>query len=134
MRMVFPLSESVTDCTAESGARSDKMDWVRRRPALGTMCGGEEERIPVVDVGIGEGYFRYASSWCEGECLACRLAGRGSAGEEEDEEEGSKAGSRDGAGRFTPAAEEVFACMLILLGEESIFAFQRTEGSKQVSR
>ena len=73
-----------------------------------------------MEVGIGEGYLRYALSRSEGESRACFLAGRGSAGDEQDEEEGSKAGSREGAGRFTPAADEDLACILILLGDESI--------------
>jgi hypothetical protein len=46
-----------------------------------------------------------ASSCSEGEDLACLFKGRGSAGEEEN---GSKAGSSVGAGRFTPAADGRF--------------------------
>ena len=52
--------------------------------------------MPVLEVGMGVGYFRYALA------VACRFAGRGRAG---DEENGSNAGSRDGAGRFTPAVD-----------------------------
>ena len=44
--------------TVERGVRSEREDWVRCRPGLGSgIRGGEEERIPVVDVGIGVGYF-----------------------------------------------------------------------------
>jgi hypothetical protein len=43
--------------TVDSGARSESEDWVLCRPGLGMRtCGGDEERIPVVDVGIGVGY------------------------------------------------------------------------------
>ena len=106
--------------TVESGARSEREDWVRCKPSLGcATCGGDEERIPVVDVGIGVGYFRYAVFRCEGENTACLLEGRGKAGEEDS---GSKAGSREGAGRLTPAVAGEDACRFILLGEESIMA------------
>jgi hypothetical protein len=47
------------------------------------------------------------------------LVGRGKPGEEE---KGSKAGSNEGAGRFTPAVEGRLGWELILLGEESIMA------------
>jgi hypothetical protein len=105
--------------TVESGARSESEDWVRCRPGLGSgMRGGDEERIPVVDVGIGVGYFRYAASRCDGDNTACLLDGRGRAGEDR----GSKAGSSEGAGRLTPAVAGEDACRLILLGEESIMA------------
>lgn len=55
--------------------------------------------------------------------MACLLAGRGRAGEEE---KGSKAGSRVGAGRFTPAAGRA-GWEFILLGDESMIA----DGSKE---
>ena len=47
----------------------------------------------------GVGYFWCVPSHLEGEPCAMRLAGRGSVGEGK----GSKAGSREGAGRLTPA-------------------------------
>jgi hypothetical protein len=106
--------------TAESGARSESEEWVRCKPGLGIgIRGGDEERIPVVDVGIGVGYFRYAASRCDGDKTACLLEGRGRAGEED---RGSKAGRSEGAGRLTPAVAGEDACRLILLGEESIIA------------
>jgi hypothetical protein len=79
--------------------------------------GGEEESIPVVDVGIGVGYLLYRASLCEGEDRACLLNGRGRPGELES---GSNAGSSDGAGRFTPATRGKLEEALSLLGEESI--------------
>lgn len=43
--------------TVDNGARSETEDCVRCRPGLGNCtCGGDEESIPVVDVGIGVGY------------------------------------------------------------------------------
>lgn len=71
--------------------------------------------IPVLEVGTGVGYLRKALD------VACRFVGRGRPGEEE---RGSKAGSKDGAGRFTPAVEgsEGSSALLALLltGDESI--------------
>jgi hypothetical protein len=118
MRSSSPESGRMMVGTEESGARSDTEDWVRCRPGL-PFCkgGGEEDRIPVVDVGTGVGYFLYAASCCEGEPSACLFEGRGRAGEEE---KGSKAGSSEGAGRLTPAVAGNDGCRLILLGEESI--------------
>ena len=79
------------------------------------MCtGGDEEGIAVDEVGSsGVGYFCCRLSHLEGESCAMRLAGRGKVGEEK----GSKAGSKEGAGRLTPATggtEDLW-----LLGEES---------------
>jgi hypothetical protein len=109
--------------TVESGARSEREDCVRCNPGLGRVIrGGDEDRIPVVDVGIGVGYFWYAASRCDGEKTACLLEGRGKAGEED---RGSKAGNNEGAGRLTPAVAGEDACRLILLGEESIMATVR---------
>jgi hypothetical protein len=118
-----PDAGSIIVGTAESGARSESEDWVRSRPGLGSgIRGGDEERIPVVDVGIGVGYSRYAVSRCDGDNIACLLEGRGKTGEED---RGSKAGSSEGAGRLTPAVGGEDACRLILLGEESIMAIVR---------
>ncbi len=63
----------------------------------GLACarGGDEDIIPVVEVGIGVGYFVYAAADLVGEHIL--FDGRGKPGEEDN---GSKAGSRDGAGRF----------------------------------
>lgn len=81
--------------------------------------GGEEEMIPVVEVGTGVGYLAYIESRSEGEKRACRFEGRGKPGEEEDS--GSNAGSREGAGRFfVPAKDGNAGWELVLLGEESI--------------
>jgi len=53
-----PFAGSTTEGTAESGARSDTEDCVRCKHGLaGWIRGGEDERMPVVDVGIGVGYF-----------------------------------------------------------------------------
>lgn len=74
--------------------------------------GGDDETIPVEEVGNGEGYLRlslnnllgeyFVTGLRVGESRATRLAGRGSDGEER---EGSKAGSNVGPGaeRFVPA-------------------------------
>lgn len=73
-----------------------------------------------MEVGIGVGYFWYAASRSEGEDRACLLEGRGKPGEEE---KGSNAGRRDGAGRFTPAVEDGrLGWEFILLGDDSIMA------------
>ena len=84
----------------------------------------------MVDVGIGVGYFRYAASRSEGEDIACRFAGRGNPGEEDN---GSKAGSNDGAGRFRPADDGKLGRVFILLGDESIMAdiYQMLNCSRQ---
>ena len=58
--------------------------------------------MPVVELGFGVGYLEKAFSRSEGEDRACLLCGRGKPGEEEN---GSKAGSSVGAGRFTPPVE-----------------------------
>ena len=52
------------------------------------------------DVGTGVGYFDcFSRIRFAGDAIARRLAGRGNAG---DEDNGSKAGSKEGAGRFCP--------------------------------
>ena len=119
MRNISPFSGRVIEGTAERGARSEIEDCVRCRPGLAAIRGGEEDRIPVVEVGTGVGYFWKAFSRSKGEYRACLLDGRGSPGEEE----GSNAGRSDGAGRFTPAVEAGGFWplrALILLGEESM--------------
>ena len=58
--------------------------------------GGEDVRIAVDDVGTGVGYVTSSSR-----ASRFRFGGRGSVG---DEENGSKAGSRDTAGRLLPAS------------------------------
>jgi hypothetical protein len=70
MRSSSPFSGSTTVGTADRGARSDTIDWVRCSPGLWWTAGGDEERMPVVEVGIGVGYFAYNASLCEGEDLA----------------------------------------------------------------
>ncbi len=108
--------------TVDSGVRSEREDWVRCMPGLSSAIrGGDDERIPVVDVGIGVGYFRYASR-LDGDDTACLFEGRGRAGEED---RGSKAGSSEGAGRLTPAVAGEDARRFILLGEESIMTTVR---------
>jgi hypothetical protein len=60
MRNVSPFSGRVIEGTAERGARSETEDCVLCRPGLALIRGGgggEEERMPVVEVGIGVGYF-----------------------------------------------------------------------------
>lgn len=75
--------------------------------------GGEEDRTAVDEVGSGVGYFcRLLSHAGEGS-RAIRLAGRGNVGEGK----GSKAGSREGAGRLTPATGGIED--LWLVGDES---------------
>lgn len=72
--------------------------------------------MPVVEVGIGVGYLIEADPRPEGDPRAL-LSGRGKAGEEDN---GSNAGSSDGAGRLTPATGGKLRWEFILLGEESI--------------
>lgn len=62
------------------------------------MRGGEDEAMPVVEVGIGVGYLNEVFRSGEGP-LSCLFAGRGKPG---DEESGSNAGSSEGAGRLLP--------------------------------
>lgn len=75
--------------------------------------GGDDGTMSVEDVGMGVGYFRFSGSSWEGDTRARRLAGRGRHGEDEN---GSNAGSNEGAGRFTPATGDTGN--RILLGEE----------------
>jgi len=94
-----PFSGSITVGTADNGARSERTDCVRARPGRERDCilGGLDDNIPVVEVGTGVGYF------CCGDEVwksVCRFRGLGKPGEEE---KGSKAGRREGAGRFVPA-------------------------------
>jgi hypothetical protein len=114
IRKISPFSGIVIEGTAERGARSETEDCVRWRPGLVWIRGGEEDRIPVVEVGIGVGYLAYTASRSDGEERAF-LVGRGSPGEELN---GSNAGKR----RFTPVFEGELGWALILLGDESIIA------------
>lgn len=100
----------------ESGTRSERVDNVLETPGrrVDVWGGGDEEGMAVEEVGSsGVGYFWCMLSHVERPACAMRLAGRGSVGEGK----GSKAGSNEGAGRFTPATggtEDLW-----LLGEES---------------
>jgi len=102
----------------ESGVRSEKVESVLERPRRRVQgnCGGDEEITPVEDVGIGVGYLCF-SLYFEGETRATRFAGRGRDGEEEN---GSNAGSNDGAGRFTPATAGTGSVGFLPEGEDSI--------------
>lgn len=99
MSTVSPSSGSSTVGTAESGARSTE-DRVRWSPGLACTPGGEDERIPVVEVGIGVGYFCRVGSIRDGDVRTLLYVRPGRLGEED---EGSKAGSKVGGGRFVPA-------------------------------
>lgn len=127
MSSVSPFAFSTTDGTAESGARSDTEDWLRVRLPRG--LGGDEERIPVLDVGTGVGYLRWAFA-----PVACRFAGRGRPG---DEESGSKGGRRVGAGRFVPAVAAAAGGgsvgSVCLGGDESIMTPGACHGELAVS-
>ena len=62
--MGCPCLSSSIEGTAESGARSESVETVLTRPGrhvLG-MCGGDDESMPVEDVGTGVGYFRVSFS------------------------------------------------------------------------
>ena len=104
MRTGSPLSSSVIDGTAARGARSETADCVRCIGGRRNECtgGGEEDIIPVEEVGTGVGYFWLEGTFSDGKTRAWRFAGRGKPGEEEN---GSNGGNNDGvgAGRFTPA-------------------------------
>lgn len=113
MRTGSPFSSSVMDGTVERGARSETADCVRciggRRNER--ACGGEEDMIPVEEVGTGVGYFWSEATFSESETRTWRLAGRGKPGEEEN---GSNGGSNDGVGaeRFTPATGDTWPVAL----------------------
>ena len=103
MSVGSPWPESSIEGTVASGARSENAESVRCKPGrrvLGSR-GGEDVGIRVEEVGTGVGYERSLKD-LEGDAWARRLVGRGNCGDEE----GSKAGSREGAGRFTPATGE----------------------------
>jgi hypothetical protein len=97
MKTSSPFSLSSTVGTADRGARSETADWARVKPGRWTR-GGEDERIPVLEVGTGVGYLCILDP--KQESRACLLEGRGKPGEED---RGSKAGRSAVAGRFTPA-------------------------------
>lgn len=93
-----PFSDSSAVGTADRGARSE---FARARPGRARRgAGGELERMAVLDVGTGVGYLRRAAE--DVDPVFWRFRGRGSAGEEDS---GSNAGRRDGAGRLTPATD-----------------------------
>lgn len=104
--------------TVESGVRSENVESVLESPRRRVRgnCGGDEEITPVEDVGIGVGYSCF-SLYFDGETRATRFAGRGSDGEEEN---GSNAGSNDGAGRLTPATGETTSAGFLPAEKESI--------------
>lgn len=112
--------------TAHNGARSDTVDCVRCSDGLPSGLswsrGGEDERIPVVEVGIGVGYL--VKSCRSGDLSLIRLTCRGRLGEDE---AGSKAGSR--AGLFVPASGGKLVRVFILLGDESIMALDIQKSS-----
>ena len=84
--------------TADNGALSVTPEGARVRAGLWTR-GGEDERMPVLEVGTGVGYLCTAEP--KATSRACLLRGRGKPGEEE---RGSKAGKSAVAGRLAPAA------------------------------
>lgn len=90
MKSISPFSLSSREGTADRGARSERVVCVRTRPR-----GGEDERIPVLEVGIGVGYLTKGIG-PSGPSRAPRFKCLGRPGDEE----GSKGGSKEGAGRF----------------------------------
>lgn len=95
MKRISPFSFSSREGTADRGARSETVDCTRARPAPEGWTRGGEERIPVLEVGMGVGYF-VKETGPSGPLRAPRFEGLGRPGEEE----GSKGGSKEGAGRF----------------------------------
>lgn len=96
--------------------RTNGLAWARR--------GGDELIIPVVEVGIGVGYLVYPAPLPPLFGEHWRFAGRGKPGEDE---RGSKAGRRLGAGRLRDVLSiggrvGREAPMLSLLGLSSIIA------------
>lgn len=60
MSSVSPLPLRTMVGTAESGARSETDDWAREAKLVGGprwTPGGEDESMPVLEVGRGVGYF-----------------------------------------------------------------------------
>lgn len=108
------MSSSI-EGTDASGARCDRVDAVRSGPGQRVLDkrGGDDENIPVEEVGTGVGYFDLPLLYFWGESLgtqfssrearATRFAGRGSDGEEIGSNAGSKVGVESSAGRLTPA-------------------------------
>ena len=81
--------------------------------------GGEDVRMAVDDVGTGVGYVTSSLR-----ASRFRFGGRGSVG---DEENGSKAGSRDAAGRLLPASGDPSVAWCIEVG--AIVLLRKTEKS-----
>lgn len=59
MSVGCPCLSSSIEGTAESGARSESVETVLTRPRRDVLGfrGGDDESIPVEDVGTGVGYF-----------------------------------------------------------------------------
>lgn len=98
MQSMSPFSLSSRDGTVDRGARSDTIDCARSvtTPAgWSWRRGGEDERIPVLEVGIGVGYLTKEAGPL-GLSRAILFNGLGRPGDDE----GSKGGSKVGAGRF----------------------------------
>lgn len=105
--MGSPCSESSIEGTVDNGARSETAEKVLVEPGRRVRIGGggEEEGMSVEEVGTGVGYERsLLADFACGDAWGRRFMGRGSVGEEE---KGSNAGSRDGAGRLVPTAGEM---------------------------
>jgi hypothetical protein len=81
--------------------------------------GGEDVRMAVDDVGTGVGYVTSSLR-----ASRFRFGGRGSVG---DEENGSKAGSKDAAGRLLPASGDPSVAWCIEVG--AIVLLRKTEQS-----
>lgn len=95
MKSTSPLSWSSREGTADRGARSEAVDCARTKAAPEGWTREGEERIPVLEVGMGVGYF-IKETGPSGPLRAPRFEGLGRPGEEE----GSKGGSKEVAGRF----------------------------------
>ena len=109
------MTSSSIEGTEASGARSDKVEAVRCRPGRRVLHkrGGEDENMPVDEVGTGVGYFDFALPYFRGEYLgtafssgdarATRFAGRGSEGEDSGSKAGRREGKADSADLLMPA-------------------------------
>lgn len=95
MKSISPFSLSSREGTADRGARSEAADCARAKIAPEGWTRGGEERIPVLEVGMGVGYL-IKEIGPSGPLRAPRFKGLGRPGEEDS----SKGGSKEGAGRF----------------------------------
>lgn len=101
MRTGSPFSLSSIQGTERRGFRSEAVESDRCIVGRAlTRPGGEDDMMPVLDVGTGVGYLVKAFWLLMPAAPRGFLIRRGRPGEEE---RGSNAGRRDGAGRFTPA-------------------------------